>query len=303
MPRMDGLSFLAKLMQHAPMPVVVVSSLAQAQSDAALRALSLGAAGVVAKPTSAYSVEGVGAELVRAVRAASRVPPSALVPRVPGDAGSQAPLSGVTGRALTHRVIALGASTGGPNALESVLKVLPQATPGIVICQHMPPVFTTRFAERLNSVCEIEVREAVTGDRIEPGLALIAPGGVHMRVLANGAHWVVDLRDGPAVHHQKPAVDVLFTSVAKAVGGKAVGALLTGMGADGAAGMLAMRSAGAHTIAQDEASCVIFGMPKAAIDAGAVVDILPLGQIAPRLLKAVTRSANKQLVTARHESA
>ena len=289
MPRMDGLSFLVKLMKHYPVPVIIVSSLTPKNSDAAIRALALGAVDVIAKPGSAMSVPDISRQLVQSIRAASR---AKLVKRTETVTSAPAIVRsapGLTGLSMTHKLIALGASTGGTQALEAVLTKLPPGMPGIVICQHMPEKFTASFAQRLNSVSAIEVREAKDGDAVVPGVALVAPGNFHMMLTLSGAQYQVRVKDGPRVHHQRPAVDVLFASVAKHAGKNAVGAIFTGMGADGAKGLLQMREAGAYTIAQDEASCVVFGMPKEAIKLGAAVDILPLDQIADALQSAVAR--------------
>ena len=288
MPRMDGLSFLVKLMKHYPVPVIIVSSLTPKNSDAAIRALSLGAVDVIAKPGSAMSVPDISRQLVQSIRAASR---AKLVKRTEPVAGEptttrRAPV--LAGLSMTHKVIALGASTGGTHALERVLTALPPAMPGIVICQHMPEKFTASFAQRLNSICALDVREAKDGDAVVPGTVLVAPGNFHMMLTLSGAQYQVRVKDGPRVHHQRPAVDVLFASVAKYAGRNAIGAILTGMGADGAKGLLQMREAGAHTIAQDEASCVVFGMPKEAIKLGAAIDVLPLDDIADALQGAIT---------------
>ncbi len=287
MPRMDGLSFLVKLMKHYPVPVIIVSSLTPTNSDAAIRALSLGAVDVIGKPGSAMSVPDISRQLVQSIRAASRaklqkrVEPSTSGPVVSRHA------TALAGLAMTHKVIALGASTGGTQALEAVLTKLPPAMPGIVICQHMPEKFTASFAQRLNSCCALDVREAKDGDAVVPGVALVAPGNFHMMLTMSGAQYQVRVKDGPRVHHQRPAVDVLFASVAKYAGRNAVGAIFTGMGADGAKGLLQMRDAGAHTIAQDEASCVVFGMPREAIKLGAAAEVLPLDEIAEALQAAV----------------
>ena len=246
---------------------------------------------MIAKPGSAMSVPDISRQLVQSIRAASRArvmkrtEPAAPVPGV----AAPGPISALAGLSMTHKLIALGASTGGTQALEAVLMKLPPAVPGIVICQHMPEKFTASFAQRLNSTCAIEVREAKDGDIVKPGLALVAPGNFHMMLTMSGANYQVRVKDGPRVHHQRPAVDVLFASVARHAGRNAVGAILTGMGADGAKGLLAMREAGAHTIAQDEHSCVVFGMPKEAIKLGAAIDVLPLGEIAGALQAAVAR--------------
>jgi two-component system, chemotaxis family, protein-glutamate methylesterase/glutaminase len=286
MPRMDGLSFLAKLMQHHPLPVVVVSSLTPANSETALRALELGAVEVMAKPGSQYSTPDRD-QLARAIRAAAmaRVPArtAAPAPASPLNFAREALLS------TTHKIIAIGASTGGTQAIETVLRALPVTTPGIVIVQHMPGNFTASFAARLNQCCQLEVREARSGDRVVPGLALLAPGTLHMLLERSGAQYHVRLKDGPPVHYQKPSVEVLFQSVAKRAGHNAIGVLLTGMGSDGAKGLLEMRRQGAYTIAQDEQSCVVFGMPREAIRLGAAQAIEPLSQIPQAILKSLTQ--------------
>ncbi len=282
MPRMDGLSFLAKLMKHRPTPVVIVSSVAKEHSETAIRALALGAVDVVSKPGSAYSVPDVATTLVRAIRAAATAKLRPAVGHV--EAVRVAPTF-----ETTNKIIAIGASTGGTTAIEQVLRSLPGNAPGIVICQHMPPHFTLAFADRLNGICPMEVREARDGDPVVPGLALIAPGDKHMLLQRDGARYVVAVKDGPRVHHQRPAVDVLFLSVARCAGKNAVGALLTGMGADGAKGMVALREAGCYTVAQDEASCVVFGMPREAIKLGGAEEVLPLEKIPGALMDAVAR--------------
>ncbi len=285
MPRMDGLSFLSKLMRHFPLPVVVVSSLTPQNSETALRALALGAVEVIAKPGSSLAAGDVAEELVRAVRAAShaRVVTRAEAldaPLVPGR-------SAIASLNTTNKIIALGASTGGTQALEQVLRRFPVDAPGTVIVQHMPEHFTRSFAKRLDQVCAIRVQEAKDGDYVVPGLALVAPGDKHLVLQASGARWSVRVKDGPKVHHQRPAVDVLFQSVARSAGRNAVGALLTGMGADGAKGLLAMREAGAYTVAQNEDTCVVYGMPREAVKIDAAVDVLPLDRIADALLHAI----------------
>ena len=287
MPRMDGLSFLVKLMKHYPIPVVIVSSLTPANSDAAIRALSLGAVDVIAKPGSARTVPDVSRQLVQSIRAASRAQVHKRVEQASGSATGVRPTPALAGLSMTHKVIALGASTGGTQALEAVLTQLPSSMPGIVVCQHMPARFTTSFARRLNACCELEIREAADGDAVLPGLVLLAPGDLHMMLSLSGAQYQVRVKDGPRVHHQRPAVDVLFSSVAKYAGCNAIGAIFTGMGADGARGLLQMRDAGAHTIAQNEETCVVFGMPREAIRLGAAAEILPLGDIALALQHAV----------------
>jgi len=288
MPRMDGISFLAKLMQHHPLPVVVISSLTPAGSQEAMRAFELGAVEVLCKPGSAYDVGDAIPRLARAIRAAavSRCRGQRLAPL---PSVSKAPLP-TTGLARTSdKVLALGASTGGTEALREVLAALPGDTPGTVIVQHMPPMFTASFAQSLDRTSRLHVSEAKGGEPLLPGLAYVAPGGHHVVVVRSGAHYHVELREGPEVHYQRPAVDITFMSVAKAAGANAVGVLLTGMGHDGAAGLKAMRVAGAHTIAQDEASCVVFGMPKAAIDCGAAAEISSLTTMSERIVLALRR--------------
>ena len=241
---------------------------------------------VVSKPGSAYSVPEVATTLVRAIRGAARARVYAPVPEA---AVVHRPMTFET----THRILAIGASTGGTMAIEHVLRGLPADGPGIVIVQHMPPHFTKAFADRLNGICPMEVREARDGDAVLPGVALVAPGDLHMLLRRDGARYVVNVKEGPRVHHQRPAVDVLFHSVARSAGRNAVGAILTGMGADGARGLLAMRDGGAWTIAQDEATCTVFGMPAEAIKLGAADEVLPLGSIAGSLIRACSRRVGK----------
>jgi two-component system, chemotaxis family, protein-glutamate methylesterase/glutaminase len=284
MPRMDGLTFLRELMrEEEPVPVVVCSGLAGPGSEMAVRALEEGAVEIIAKPSL-----GVGdflresrARLVEALRGAARAR-SRLARRMPSALEETrqperpvSPLLSVT----TDKVVAVGASTGGTEALRQFLEPMPPDSPGLVIVQHMPEQFTTAFAKRLNDLCRIEVREAAPGDRVQQGRALIAPGNRHLRVKRSGGYYRVEVLDGPRVSGHRPSVDVLFHSVARAAGANAVGVLLTGMGEDGADGLLAMRQAGAATLAQDEASCVVFGMPRAAIERGAVDAVLPLGAL------------------------
>jgi two-component system chemotaxis response regulator CheB len=276
MPRMDGLTFLRKLMVFRPMPVIVISSLAQASCQAGMDALHAGAVEVMAKPGGPYSVGELKDTLAAKIRAAAvshvRPSPKCDPPTLPAPASFDKP----DPRAL----IAIGASTGGTQAIEEVLTRLPAGSPGIVIAQHIPPGFSRAFAERLNRICPIRVAEASDGDRVEPGLALVAPGNFHMLVRQSGGGYRVTVKDGPLVCYQRPSVDVLFSSVAEAAGPHAVGALLTGMGSDGAQGLKKMKSAGAHTIAQDESSCVVFGMPMQAIRLGAADEVAPLNRIA-----------------------
>lgn len=288
MPRMDGLSFLDQMMRNFPMPVVVISSLTQKGSDEAMRALDLGAVEVLTKPGSAYSVTELGPILGRTIRAAfaarTRLRPPLAAPTNQSPV-VKPPLLSQT----TNKILALGASTGGTDALKAVLDALPGDTPGTIIVQHMPPMFTAAFANRLNQTSRMRVAEARGGEELLPGLAFVAPGGHHVLVVRSGAKYRLELRDGPPLHFQRPAVDVTFMSVAKAAGGHAVGVLLTGMGSDGAEGLLAMRQAGAYTIGQDEASSVVYGMPKAAYDCGAVVEQVFLGRIATKATEALGR--------------
>jgi len=287
MPRMDGLTFLEKLMMHHPMPVVVVSSLTAARADMALRALELGAVAVVAKP-SRYLAPDVRRDLVSALRAAATTHVQKRI--LNGAVQSQTPVPPLL--RTTHKILAIGASTGGTVAVESLVKSLPADAPGTVIVQHIPGGFSASFANRLNDVCAMEVREAKDGDRVVPGVILVAPGGWHMVLTKSGADYLVRIKDGPLVHYQKPAVDVLFQSVAKTAGANAIGVILTGMGSDGAKGLLAMRESGSLTISQDEATSLVFGMPKEAIALGAASEILPLNNIAARVLKYVADTAD-----------
>lgn len=282
MPRMDGLSFLSKLMKHYPMPVVVVSSLTPKNSQNALNALRLGAVEVICKPGSAYSTQNITQDIVKAIRVAAvaKFDKHAVVHQAPAKAVAQeSQLSQSELVHTTNKLIAIGSSTGGTRALESVLTQLPANLPGIVIVQHMPPVFTKSFADRLNSICKVHVKEAEDGDHIRPGSVFIAPGNYHMLVEKNGARYYIKIKQGPPVHHQRPSVDVLFNSVAQNVGVNAMGVILTGMGADGAKGLLKMKESGAFTLGQDEATCVVYGMPREAAKIGAVTEVLPLQSI------------------------
>lgn len=286
MPRMDGLTFLGKLMKYYPMPVVVVSSQTPKGSDNALRALELGAVDVMCKPGSAYSVSEISTMLVDRIRAAAMVKYQTNRSAAGRDGHvSQTASAAPSGMfKTTHKILAIGASTGGTEAIKEVLVKLPADTPGTVIVQHMPENFTAAFANRLNDLCQMEVREARNGDLVVPGLALIAPGNYHMILNRSGAKYLVEIKSGPRVHHQRPAVDVLFHSVAHNAAQNAVGVILTGMGADGAQGLLAMRKAGAQTLAQDEASCVVFGMPKEAIKVGAAEQVVPLPHMSGKII-------------------
>ena len=290
MPRMDGLTFMRKIMTQHPIPVVVCSALTTEGAQATMRALELGAAEIVAKPQVGTKrfLEESSARIVDAIHAASRARLDLLgmslrrpvEPKRTADA--VIPRRSRTMLHTTDRVIALGASTGGTEALRVVLAEMPPDCPGLVIVQHMPPEFTTAFARRLNDLSTIEVKEAADGDAVINGRALLAPGDKHMLLRRSGARYHVQLIDGPLVSRHRPSVDVLFRSVAESAGPNAVGALMTGMGDDGASGLLEMREAGARTIAQDEESCVVFGMPAVAISRGAAEEVLPLSRIAER---------------------
>ena len=285
MPRMDGLTFLKKLMRFHPLPAVVISSLAQPSCRAALEALQYGAVEVLAKPGGPYSVGELRhnlAEKIRAAAAARLRVPAAAPPAAPAPAKAATPAE----RSLLppETVIAIGASTGGTEAIALVLTQLPANTPGIVVAQHIPPGFSRAFAERLNAACRVDVKEAEDGDTLRAGLALVAPGDFHMVLRRSGARYFVNVRTGPRVCYQRPSVDVLFHSVSEVAAARAIGVLLTGMGCDGAQGLLRMRHAGAHTIAQDEASCVVFGMPREAIALGAAAQVLPLSAVSAAIL-------------------
>ncbi len=290
MPRMDGITFLRKIMAERPTPVVICSTLTEKGAKTTMEALAAGAVSIVTKPRLGLKqfLNETADELVSTVRAAARAnvrrlarPPAALAPP-PGKHTADAILPPGAGRAMsqtTERVVAIGTSTGGTQALEEVLTSLPRMSPGIVIVQHMPEKFTAAFASRLDGLCRISVKEAENNDRVVPGRALIAPGGRHMLLRRSGAQYHVEVVDGPLVNRHRPSVDVLFRSVAKCAGANAHGIIMTGMGDDGAAGLLEMHQAGARTTAQDEESCVVFGMPKEAIKRGGVDRVLPLSAI------------------------
>lgn len=289
MPRMDGITFLKKLMAEHPTPVVICSTLTGKGSETTMQALAAGAVSIVTKPTIGLKqyLQDASEDLVYAVKAAARANVRRLVPlhttpKLTADA--VLPLHAQAMKQTTDRVVAMGTSTGGTQALEAVLTRLPRVTPGIVIVQHMPEKFTEAFANRLDALCQIEVREARTGDRVMPGRALIAPGGKHMLLKRSGAQYHVEVMEGPLVNRHRPSVDVLFRSVAHCAGKNALGIIMTGMGDDGARGLNEMREAGAKTIAQDEATCVVYGMPKEAIKLGAVDSVMPLDEIAGAIL-------------------
>lgn len=283
MPRMDGITFLRKLMKHYPLPVVIVSSLTPKGGDLALEALAAGAVEVMCKPGAAYTVGDLSVELKDKIKAAARAGVHRPIMNAASRTPAHRPRLAMT--RTTNKVIAIGASTGGTRALEEILAALPANAPGTVIVQHMPPHFTFSFANRLNEFCAVEVKEAADGDRVVPGRALIAPGGLHMLLRRSGAVYQVQVKSGPLVCRQRPSVDVLFKSVARYAGSNAVGAILTGMGNDGAAGLKEMKDAGAATIAQDEKTCVVYGMPKVAVEMDAADHVLPLGSIASAVLE------------------
>jgi two-component system chemotaxis response regulator CheB len=297
MPRMDGITFLRMVMQQKPTPVVICSTLTERGAKTTLEAMAAGAVAIVTKPKLGLKqfLTASGEELIGTVRAAAKAnvrrlaagPAVAPTPAAKNTADVILPPATRAMTQTTERVVALGTSTGGTQALEEVLTALPRVTPGIVIVQHMPEKFTAAFAARLDSLCRIEVKEAEHNDRVLPGRALIAPGGRHMLLKRSGAQYFVEVIDGPLVNRHRPSVDVLFRSVARSAGANALGVIMTGMGDDGAAGLLEMRKVGAQTVAQDEESCVVFGMPKEAIKRGGVQRTLPLDAVAAEIQKQV----------------
>ena len=302
MPRMDGLDFLEKIMRLRPMPVLMVSTLTERGAETTLRALELGAVDFVAKPRLglAQGLQEMAVEITDKLRIAARAriarrpvatpAPASSAPRAAGSgpsAGAQPlvkPVPVVFSRVSTEKIIAIGSSTGGTEALREVLSGLPADCPAVMVTQHMPPGFTKSFADRLNSICRMHVKEAEHAERVLPGHVYIAPGGRHLLVKRSGANYMVEISDAEPVNRHKPSVDVLFRSVAEQVGRNALGVMLTGMGRDGADAMRVMRDAGAYNISQDEASCVVYGMPREAVAAGAVNEVLPLSKIGPQLL-------------------
>ena len=299
MPKMDGITFLRKLMVEHPTPVVICSTLTEKGAQTSVEALTAGAVSIITKPRLDLKqfLHDSADELVSAVRAAagahvgkltSRPSPAPLPPPVTAKLNADAILPPMDARpmtATTERVVAIGTSTGGTQALEEVLTALPRVSPGIVVVQHMPEKFTAAFAARLDSVCEVRVKEAENNDRVLQGQVLIAPGGKHMLLRRTGAQYFVEVVDGPLVNRHRPSVDVLFRSAARAAGANALGVIMTGMGDDGAAGMLEMHKAGARTVAQDEASCVVYGMPKEAVKRGGVEKSVPLSAIYREILQ------------------
>jgi two-component system chemotaxis response regulator CheB len=286
MPRMDGLTFLKKLMRYYPLPIIIVSSLTKKGGRHAMEALSLGALDVISKPSNGYPVRKMSTQLMDKIRAVARIK---LEPRAVRKSRKKIPAK-TRSRTLskkTNKVIAFGASTGGIEALKLVLTAMPPNAPGILVVQHLPAHFTTSFAERLNKESALRIREARNGDSLGNGIALIAPGDYHMVLRKSRDNYFVQIKKGPFVNHQRPAVDVLFHSVAKCAGSNAVGAILTGMGSDGAQGLLKMKQAGARTLAQDKKSCVVFGMPKEAIKLGGAERVVPLEAIAQSTLNLI----------------
>ena len=318
MPRMDGIDFLSKLMRLRPMPVVMVSTLTERGAEVTLKALELGAIDFVAKPKIgvADGLKQLANEIADKVRIAAkarihRSPTPANAPAAPattsarpgagagGGAASSPAASAASpaslGRLSTEKLVFIGASTGGTEATKEVLLALPADAPAVVITQHMPPGFTKSYAARLDSLCRIRVKEATDGERVLPGHAYIAPGGMHLSVEHSGANYIARVQDGDPVNRHKPSVEVLFKSAARVVGRNAIGIMLTGMGADGAKAMREMKDAGAYCVAQDEASCVVFGMPREAIAAGAVDQVLPLKDVGPHLMEYLRTTVGQAL--------
>ena len=280
MPRMDGLTFLKKLMKYYPLPVIILSSLTPDGGDLALEAIDSGAVDVLCKPGGAYTVGDMIVQIKEKILSASMVDVNKI-----GDQNKfKIPSQKLSMTKTTNQIISIGTSTGGTKALENVLSQMPDNSPGILIVQHMPEHFTKSFADRLNQICSIEVKEAEDGDSVVNGRALISPGNYHMLLKRSGARYYVNVKKGPLVNRHRPSVDILFKSVAKYAGKNAVGIIMTGMGKDGAEGLLKMKKEGARTIAQDEASSIVFGMPKIAIEIGAIDHVLPLDRIADKAL-------------------
>lgn len=292
MPRMDGIDFLGRLMRLRPMPVLMISTLTEQGAEVTMRALELGAVDFVAKPRVgvANGLQDLAHQIVDKIRVAAVAQVHRAVPTVhpavspAAKSAAQQTSAALLGRLSTEKIIAIGASTGGTEAIKEVLVQMPADAPAIVITQHMPPGFTTSFAARLNGLCQITVKEAVNGERILPGHAYIAPGGKQFAIARSGANYVAVVNDDPPVNRHKPSVEVLFKSVASCAARNAYGVMLTGMGADGAVAMREMKDAGSYNYVQDEASCIVFGMPREAIAHGAADEVLPLTQIAPVLL-------------------
>jgi two-component system chemotaxis response regulator CheB len=286
MPKMDGLTFLEKLMRYYPLPVIIVSSLAKEGCEVALKALELGAVEVMAKPGAAYTVRDLSEQLIEKVKAAAEIKRFERLLSKREQTSTESRVSKTLFR-TTNKIVAIGASTGGTEAIKEVLLGFSVEIPPVLVVQHMPEHFTRAFAERLNTLCKFQVKEAEDGELATPGKVLIAPGNRHMVLKRSGAQYYVEIKNGPLVYHQRPSVEVLFSSVAQSAGPNAVGVILTGMGKDGATGLLEMKNAGAFTIAQDEESSVVYGMPKEAAAIGAVDIIVPLDKIAQTLIEHV----------------
>jgi two-component system chemotaxis response regulator CheB len=301
MPRMDGIDFLSKLMRLRPMPVVMVSTLTERGAEVTMRALELGAVDFVAKPKIgiADGLKLLAEDITEKVRVASKAHIRKHHAAAPAAAGAAAPAPAAPisaiGRLSTEKIIFIGASTGGTEATKEVLINLPPDCPAVVITQHMPPGFTKSYAARLDGLCRIRVAEAQDGERILPGHAYIAPGGFHLSVERSGANYIARVQDGEPVNRHRPSVEVLFRSAARVVGPNALGIMLTGMGADGAKAMKELRDAGSYNLVQDEATCVVFGMPREAINAGAAHEVLPLKDIAPKLIERLRATAGMSM--------
>ncbi|MBN2281741.1 MAG: chemotaxis response regulator protein-glutamate methylesterase [Candidatus Marinimicrobia bacterium] len=281
MPKMDGISFLKKLMKYYPLPVIVVSSLTRKGSAIAMEAIEEGALEVMSKPGAAYTVGDMSIQLADKIKAVATV----KVQKKEERKNSSPKIGKLSITTTTEKIIAIGSSTGGTKALSDILPSLPVNSPGILIVQHMPEFFTNSFASRLNEICDVEVKEAEDGETVQSGKVLIAPGNHHMLLRRSGARYYVEIKDGPLVTRHRPSVDVLFKSVARYAGKNAVGVIMTGMGRDGAAGMKLMHESGAKTIAQDEKSCIVFGMPNEAIKLGAADHVLSLEKIPAKMLE------------------
>lgn len=296
---MDGIDFLSRLMRLRPTPVVMVSTLTERGAEVTLRALELGAVDFVAKPKLgvADGLKRLADDITDKIRAAARAKVRRLAPApATPPSGSAAPAAlPPMGRLSTEKLIFIGASTGGTEATKTVLVDFPADMPAVLITQHMPPGFTSSYAKRLDSLCQIRVKEAVDGERVLPGHGYLAPGGMHLSVERSGANYVARVRDGEPVNRHKPSVEVLFDSAARVVGPNAVGIMLTGMGGDGAQAMRAMRDAGSWNVCQDEASCIVFGMPREAIARGAAHEVLPLGRIAGAVMEHLRKTAGGAL--------
>ena len=301
MPRMDGIDFLGRLMRLRPMPVVMISTLTERGAEVTMRALELGAVDFVAKPRVGLTsgLNDLATQIVDKIRVAAvaQVRRAPTLPKAGAPGAAAAPVAvtstALLGRVSTEKIICIGASTGGTEAIKEVLAPMPADSPAIVITQHMPPGFTTSFAARLNGLCQITVKEASHGERILPGHAYIAPGGRQFAIARSGANYVAVVTDDPPVNRHKPSVEVLFKSAAAVVGRNAYGIMLTGMGADGAAAMREMKDAGSYNYVQDEASCIVFGMPREAIAQGAADEVLALTQIAPALIARLRGSTDR----------